>query len=154
MAHKPLFLKVNEYALLKLHKGYSIPLTLGITKKLTQQYVGLFGVMERVGRLTYRLDIPRYWRICRVFSVAQLKRASDLAADFFQRSIPITPCHYMWMAIPISCNRTGWKDCLAVGLLKREKGHQFNILVKALDNASYLVRVYKNALRALSQRGR
>ena len=84
-SHQPLFLKVNEYALLKLHKGYSIPSTLGITKKLTQQYVGLFRVMERVSRLAYRLDILSDWRIYPVFSLAQLEPAPDPAADLFQR---------------------------------------------------------------------
>lgn len=34
-SHQPLFLKVGEYALLHLHKGYLIPSTLGVTKKLT-----------------------------------------------------------------------------------------------------------------------
>ncbi len=33
--HQPLFMKVGEWAMLRLHKGYSIPATAGVTKKLT-----------------------------------------------------------------------------------------------------------------------
>ncbi len=32
--HQPLFMKVGEWAMLKLHKGYSIPSSMGVTKKL------------------------------------------------------------------------------------------------------------------------
>jgi hypothetical protein len=39
------------------------PLTLGVTTKLSQQYVGPFRVIERVGRLAYRLDIPEHWKV-------------------------------------------------------------------------------------------
>lgn len=34
--HQPLFMKVGEWAMLRLYKGYSILSTLGFTKKLTQ----------------------------------------------------------------------------------------------------------------------
>lgn len=56
--HQPLFLQVGDWAMLKLHKGYSIPFSLGVIKKLTQQYVGPFRVLKRVGRLVYKLDVP------------------------------------------------------------------------------------------------
>ena len=68
--HHPMFLKVGEWALLRLHKGYSIPSTIKITTKLAQQYVGPFRVIERIGRLAYCLEIPNYWRIHPVFTVA------------------------------------------------------------------------------------
>lgn len=41
-SHQPLFMKVGDWAMLKFHKGYSIPFSVGVTKKLTQQYVGPF----------------------------------------------------------------------------------------------------------------
>ena len=56
--HQPMYLKVGEWALVRLHKGYEIPSTLGVTKKLTDQYVGPFKVLEKVGKLAYRLEIP------------------------------------------------------------------------------------------------
>ena len=33
--HQPFFLKVSNWTMLKFHKSYSIPSSLGITKKLT-----------------------------------------------------------------------------------------------------------------------
>ena len=86
--HQRLFMKVGEWALLRLHKGYSIPATARVTKKLTQQYVGPFRIMEKVGRLAYRLDVPPDWRIYPVFSVVQLEPAPPPAEDPFGRPFP------------------------------------------------------------------
>lgn len=55
-AHQPMYLKVGEWALVRLHKGYSIPATLGVTK-VGQQYLGPSKVVERVGRLVYPLKV-------------------------------------------------------------------------------------------------
>ena len=52
-------MKVGDWVMLKLHKGYSIPSSAGITKKLTQQYIGPFCLLEKVGRLAYKLDVLR-----------------------------------------------------------------------------------------------
>ena len=37
--HQPLFIKVGDWAMLKLYKGYSIPSFIVVTKMLTQLYV-------------------------------------------------------------------------------------------------------------------
>ena len=86
--HQPLFMKVGEWAMLRLHKGYSIPVTTGVTKKLTQQYIGPFRIVEKVGCLAYRLNVPPNWRIHPVFSVAQLEPAPPPAKDPFGRPFP------------------------------------------------------------------
>jgi hypothetical protein len=52
----PMFLKVGDKALIWLYKGYSL-LYAKVTKKLSQQYVGLFKVIKLLGRLVYRLEI-------------------------------------------------------------------------------------------------
>lgn len=83
--HQPIFLKVGEYTLLRLYKGYSILNTLGVTKKLTQQYVGPFRVTKRVSRLAYCLAVPGDWKIHPVFTVAQLEPVPDPALDPFKR---------------------------------------------------------------------
>ena len=44
-----MFLKVNDWALLCLHKGYEIPASLGVTRKLTRQYFEPFRVIARLG---------------------------------------------------------------------------------------------------------
>ena len=41
--------------MLKLHKGYLIPSSISVTKKLTQQYIGPFQIIEKVGWLAYKL---------------------------------------------------------------------------------------------------
>lgn len=49
--HQLMFMKVKKWAMLQLHKRYSIPATVEITKKLIQQYVGPFHIVEKVGCL-------------------------------------------------------------------------------------------------------
>lgn len=77
--------------MLQLHKGYSILATAGITKKLTQQYIGPFRIVEKVGYLAYRLDILFDWRIYSVFSMAQLEPTLPLAENSFSRLFPANP---------------------------------------------------------------
>ncbi len=88
---QPLFMKKGEWTILRLHKGYSIPATLGITKKLTQQYVGPFQIENKVRRLAYKLKIPSDWKIHPVFSVAQLQPAFSPTEDLFSRLYPTHP---------------------------------------------------------------
>lgn len=40
--HQLLFMKVGDWVMIKLYKGYIIPLSIGVMKKLTEQYVGPF----------------------------------------------------------------------------------------------------------------
>lgn len=89
--HQPLFMKVGDWVMLRLHKDYSIPSLKGVTKKLTQQYVGSFRVIERVGRLAYKLDVPNDWKIHPVFSIAQLEPAPPPSKDPFNRPTPHHP---------------------------------------------------------------
>lgn len=86
-----LFMKVGKWAMLQLHKRYSILATAEVTKKLTQQYVSLFRIIEKIGCLTYRLDVSSDWRIHPVFSVAQLELALPLAEDPFGRHFSSNP---------------------------------------------------------------
>lgn len=54
-------------------------------KKLIQQYVSPFQILEKAGRLAYKLDFSGNWKIHPVFSVAQLKSSSPLALDLFSK---------------------------------------------------------------------
>ena len=56
--------------MLKLHKEYSILFSAGVIKKFTQQYVGPFRVLEKVGWLAYKLDVLFDWKVHLVFSRA------------------------------------------------------------------------------------
>lgn len=89
--HQPFFMKVGDWAMVKLHKGYSIPFSAGVTKKLTQQFVGPFQIEEKVERLAYRLAIPGDWRIHLVFLVAQLEPPPEPSNDPFRRPHPYHP---------------------------------------------------------------
>lgn len=84
-------MKVGEWTMLRLHKEYSISLTARLTKKLTQQYVGPFHIVKKVGRLAYKLNISPDWRIYPIFSVAQLEPAPPPAKNSFARPFPSNP---------------------------------------------------------------
>lgn len=89
--HQPMYFKVGDKVLLRLHKGYSIPQPAGMTKeaKLGQQYVGPFDVIAKVGKQAYHLDIPGHWRVHPVFSIAQLEPWPGI--DPYQRPLPDKP---------------------------------------------------------------
>ena len=89
--HKPMHMREGDYALIRLHKGYDIPSTAVLGPKYSQQYVGPFRILERVGRLAYRLDLPSHWRIHPVLSIAQLEPAPAPHTDPFQRPEPDHP---------------------------------------------------------------
>lgn len=75
----------------KLHRGYSIPASVDVTKKLTQQYIGPFQIVEKVGRLAYRLKISSNRRIYLVFSMAQLEPTPSPSEDPFYHLCPQQP---------------------------------------------------------------
>ncbi|RKF57458.1 hypothetical protein GcC1_189022, partial [Golovinomyces cichoracearum] len=85
--HMPMFFSVGDFVMLRLHKGYTIPIAKLITKKLQQQLVGPFKVTERIGKLAYRLDIPANWKIHPIVTIAQLEPTSDPNNDPNSRKI-------------------------------------------------------------------
>ena len=56
--HYPQFLRRDDYALLRLYKGYDIPANKALKRKVDQQYMRSFRVLERIGRLAYKLNLP------------------------------------------------------------------------------------------------
>jgi hypothetical protein len=87
--HTAMFLAPGDWSLLRLHHGYNIPAK--VNPKLGQQYAGPFKVLEKVGRLAYRLQIPDHWKVHDVFSVAQLEPAPPPGSDPYNRPIPDEP---------------------------------------------------------------
>lgn len=83
--HLPKFFNVGDRVLLRLHKGYIIPKAAIIGRKLGQQYVGPFPVVERIGRSAYRLALPDNWKIHDVISIDHLEPVSF---DVFGRYLP------------------------------------------------------------------
>ena len=70
--HKMLRLREGSLVFLRLHHGYKIP---GVHHKYSNQRVGPFKVLEKVGQLAYHLQLPPNMQIHPVVSVAQLEPA-------------------------------------------------------------------------------
>ena len=71
LTHKPINMRVGDEAYIRLHHGYRLP---GIHKKLGLQRVAPFKVLERIGTLAYRLQLPGNWtKVHPVISIAMLE---------------------------------------------------------------------------------
>ena len=81
--YQSLFMKSKNYVLIRLHKNYNILFV--ISKKIDQQYVEFFLVIEKIERLFYRLIVSNHWRIYFVFNIAQLKSYFVFFDDFFRK---------------------------------------------------------------------
>lgn len=69
--HTAMHLKQGDMVYLKLYHGYKIP---GLAnRKLSQQRVGPFRILAKVGNLAYKLDLPPTMSIHPVISIAQLE---------------------------------------------------------------------------------
>ena len=157
--HQPMFMKVGDQALLRLHKGYSIPSTANVTNKLSQQYIRPFRIIEKVGRLAYRLQLPEHWTIHPVFTVAQLEPWQG--PDPFNRPHPNEP-----PSVFVEGDNDVWKSWeldkllnkrvmrkgrgYATEYLVRWKGwgpeHDKWINVRYLDNATELIDEYEQQM--------
>lgn len=84
--HLPKFFNVGDYVSLRLHRGFNVPGLAGRNKKIEQQFAGPFRVLERVGKLAYRIDLPPSMnRIHPVISVAHLEPAPHPLEDPYNR---------------------------------------------------------------------
>lgn len=84
--HTFLFLKQDDWVLLKFYHDYSIFSSLKIIKKSNQQFVDLFKVLIKIKRLTYKLNISDHWKVHFVFFVTQLESFSSSNSDSYNRS--------------------------------------------------------------------
>jgi hypothetical protein len=84
--HKDIEFDKGALVFLRLGSGYKMK---GIPKqKIGMQRVGPFRIIDKVGRLAYRLKFPANWRIHPVISVAQLEPAPS---DPFNRAVEPPP---------------------------------------------------------------
>ena len=70
--HRPISFKPGDKVMLRLHRGYKVPGQ--ENRKFSHQREGPFKVLERVGSLAYRLELPPVYRIHPVISVAHLEK--------------------------------------------------------------------------------
>ena len=83
--HQFMFMKIDDYAYIRLHHDYDISFTTILNKKLNQQYVNFFKILKKIKRLTYRLNLLFHWRIHFILSITQLKSTTSLNENFFRR---------------------------------------------------------------------
>ncbi len=69
--HEPKFFDVSDEVMLWLYQEYEIPIIMN--HKLAQQYAGRFKILERIRRLTYRLELPSHWEIHPIISITHLE---------------------------------------------------------------------------------
>ena len=74
---------------LRLYKGYKVPGVL--SHKIGPQFIGPFQVVERIGKLAYRLELPGNIRIHDVITVAILEPTTDPKEDPYKRRPPPPP---------------------------------------------------------------
>ena len=116
--HQPMYLRKGDEAFIRLHHGYQIPSA--TSKKLSQQYVGPFRILERVGKQAYKLDIPVHWRVHPVFSLAQLEPAPP-GPDPFKRPMPEHP-----ESVFVEGDTAEWKSYVVERLLNKRVRHTAN----------------------------
>lgn len=86
--HQALQINVGDKVYLRLHQGYTIP---GLANpKLSEQRVGPFKVLEKVGDLAFRLQLAPIMRIHPVISIAQLEPAAP-GQDPYNRTVDREP---------------------------------------------------------------
>jgi hypothetical protein len=84
--HKDVEFEKGSMVFLRLGSGYKMK---GVPKqKIAMQRVGPFRIIDKIGRLAYKLEFPPTWRIHPVISVAQLEPAP---ADPFGRATQPPP---------------------------------------------------------------
>ncbi len=91
LKHTPKYFRAGDMVNLRLHRGYTLPGLKDLNRKLAQQFVGPLRVLERIGRLAYRLAIPETWAIHNVISVAHLEPATSIDEDPYSRPRPDHP---------------------------------------------------------------
>lgn len=86
--HQFFLMKVGDWAMLRLHKGYFMFFFAEITKKLRQQYMGPFQIKEKLGYFFYQQKVPNNSKIDPILLVVQLEPITEPSWDFFQQPHP------------------------------------------------------------------
>jgi hypothetical protein len=72
--HRDVFFEVGEWVWLKLHQRQAVAITEKTAGKLAPKFYGPFQVKERIGDLSYRLELSPRSQIHNVFHVLFLKK--------------------------------------------------------------------------------
>ena len=110
--HRPITLKEGSEVFLKLHQGYTLP---GVkNRKFANQRAGPFKILERIGNLAYKLDIPPHWKIHPVISITQLEPAPKGDDPYKRTTKPDHPP-------PVAELNDDWQECAIEKLVGRRQ---------------------------------
>ena len=84
--HQVIQIIVENWTLIRLHKKYNMSTIIILEKKLSQQYVQFFKIIQKIKNLTYKLQIFETWEIWSIFAISQLKSSQLSSSDSFQRT--------------------------------------------------------------------
>jgi len=107
------------YAFLRLGAGYSIPSVR--KKKLAQQRIGPFRILEVVGKgKAYKLQLPPHYRIHPVISVVHMEPSLAPGSDPYERPVPTND------AAPVAGpeDKSEWEVEAIVGKRTSKKGRK------------------------------
>ena len=79
--HKSKFFKISDMINLQLHWGYTISDIQN--KKIEQQFMSSFKVIERIEQLVYRLELPPHWWVHNIILIAHLEKV--ITADSYNQ---------------------------------------------------------------------
>jgi hypothetical protein len=101
--HQQLEFAVSDWAWFRLNQHAAVSVRDSPLSKLAPKYFGPYQVIERLGPVTYRLQLPPHARIHDVFHVAFLKRFDGAAPR------PLLLCLQLYAVAPCLCLR---KSCM------------------------------------------
>ena len=84
--HTSLKMQIEDWTLLRLHKRYKISSTIVLKRKLSEQYVESFQILEKIDNLAYKLNISSTWKIWSIIFIAQLESSSTSTSNSFKRT--------------------------------------------------------------------
>ena len=84
--HTSLKMQIENWTLLRLHKKYEISSTIVLERKLSEQYVESFQILEKINNLVYKLNISSTWKIWSIIFIAQLESSSTSTSNSFKKT--------------------------------------------------------------------
>ena len=71
--HRPVHFKEGDWVFLKVPEN-STSLQTGPVSKLSPQFCGLFKILNKVGQVAYKLELPAHSKVHPVFHVSHLRK--------------------------------------------------------------------------------